>query len=64
MKAYRSIPCYSAISNLIENLRGKNFEVVPVKIDKPMRPVEIRRFIRNLRQTREYTYTNDIIYWG
>ena len=31
------------------------------EITHPERPLEIKRFVRRLRQTREYTFTSDFV---
>ncbi len=36
--------------------------LIPISTSEYVRPVEIRRYIRNLRATRQYRITNDFIY--
>jgi hypothetical protein len=37
---------------------------VPVMVEpsEPMRPVEIRRYVRTLRETRRFTFNNEFLY--
>lgn len=46
-------------SGLEELTSSKRIQVE--EIADPMRPLEIKRFIRRLRETREYCYTADFV---
>lgn len=51
---------------ILELIMGKSFnaEMVPVseEPDKCLSPVEIRRFVRQTRQNRDYNYSRDFVY--
>lgn len=59
MKAMISTPLNKAITKLFP---GRIPVLVPVSTNEHLRPVEMRRYIRNLRATRQYRITDDFIY--
>jgi hypothetical protein len=48
--------------NLLKLIRGRVPALVPVAESTYMRPIEIRRYVRNLRETRRYHFTRDFLY--
>ncbi len=59
MKALLSRP---SNGNIMKILHRQVPVVVPVAGTAYMRPVEIKRYIRNLRETRHYHFTRDFLY--
>lgn len=60
MKTLTALPpqrCFRTEMNDLINPRQVQVE----EITHPERPLEIKRFVRRLRQTREYTFTSDFV---
>ena len=62
MKALMTVPA----SNLLTRILYSHLKPAPVPVPPDaaasLRPVEMRRYLRNLRETREYHFTRDFLY--
>jgi hypothetical protein len=56
MKALASIPLSRTLMKILNRPAPV---LVPVETYTYMRPVEIRRYVRNLRESRHYRFTDD-----
>ena len=61
MKAVPSIPMKSKLDRILDYLNQEEPVPVPLESEKCTGHVEIRRFIHDLRQKRQYYFTRDFI---
>ena len=61
MKALSSLPFQSSFDKVLKSMYEEPV-LVPVESEAYLRPIDTRRFIRNLRKQRKYNYSRDFIY--
>jgi hypothetical protein len=61
MKIFTSIPSKPTFERIFFPLK-KSESVSLATSSVPMRPVEIRRYLRELRENRQYNFTKDFLY--
>jgi hypothetical protein len=62
MKSVASMPFMPSFKNNNAYYRPEGPIPAIVESSEPMSPLEIRRYVRTLRETRRYNYSNDLIY--
>jgi hypothetical protein len=62
MKALSLIPSQLVLNILLTSRRKEEPVLIPVASERCARTVEIKRFIRNLRKSRQINFTRDFIY--
>ena len=61
MKAVSSLPMRSKLDKILDYLNQEELVPIPLESEKCTGPLEIRRFIHDLRQNRQYYFTRDFI---
>lgn len=61
MKAVSSMPVVSKLNEILDYLNQEDPILVPLESETYMGHVEIRRFIHDLRQNRQYFFTRNFI---
>lgn len=62
MKAFTLILLKPAFRSNQLPIREEESALVPAESSIQTRPTEIRRFLRNLRENRQYNFTRDFVY--
>jgi hypothetical protein len=62
MKSVASMPFMPSFGNSKAYYHPEGPVPAVIESSEPMGPVEIRRYVRTLRETRRFAFTNDLIY--
>ena len=62
MKAFPSTPLQGKLNEIFESYKTSVPKEVPEEPETPPRPVEIKRFVREQRENRQYSYSRDFMY--
>ncbi len=62
MKAFTLMPLKAALGRNLGSVNKAEPVFVSATSSMHMRPVEIRRYLRHLRENRQYNFTRDFVY--
>jgi len=62
MKSFPLTPLNGTLKQIIDSYSTSISREVAVESETHVRPVEIRQFIRDLRQNRQYSYSKNFVY--